>query len=399
MKKLLTILLAGSMIFSLAACSSESSTESSEESSTSSQESSQSESLEEESSEEELKELAELNPTYSSLFAIEDLGDGIKKVTDYDGQEIILVPKELAEVPAEYSDDIVIRTPVENAVFLSSTFVASFGNIESDNVFDSIAAVSNDVDGYANIPAIADRLASGDIADIGGNYTDPDYETIISLNPDVVFVTSGTYADTTSMEKFDELGITYVGIAEYVETDYVARMEWCRMFLTFFDEDETAAQIMESAEENIANAQALVEGSEQPKVLFASSYSGTVYVTSPDSWVGNMIGDAGGDYLLADEYEVGLSYSLEEFILKAEEADIIVWTGTPGYGATKSVVFEEIPLLADVPAVLNDKLYSYSDLFWSCVDETDIMFEDLVAVFYEEDFADRELKYFQKMAE
>lgn len=91
---------------------------------------------------------------YDPNFSIELLEDGIKKVIDGEGRELILVPKEMEEVPAEYTDSIVIRTPVENAVFLSSTQVCTFRAVDDSAIIEAIAGVSGGVDEWAGIPAI-----------------------------------------------------------------------------------------------------------------------------------------------------------------------------------------------------------------------------------------------------
>ena len=62
------------------------------------------------------------NNQYTDAFSIEYLDDGIKKVIDGEGRELILVPKEI-DVPEEYADANVVRTPIENVLFMSSTQV------------------------------------------------------------------------------------------------------------------------------------------------------------------------------------------------------------------------------------------------------------------------------------
>ena len=105
---------------------------------------------------------------YDPNFSIELLEDGIKKVIDGEGRELILVPKEMEEVPAEYTDSIVMRTPVENAVFLSSTQVCTFRAVDDSAIIEAIAGVSGGVDEWAGIPAIKEGLENGSIVDIGG---------------------------------------------------------------------------------------------------------------------------------------------------------------------------------------------------------------------------------------
>ena len=83
---------------------------------------------------------------YSKGFSIEYLDDGIKKVTDGEGRELVLVPKSLGTIPEEYKDSTVITTPVENAVFLSTTQVGMLRAVNSDEIWDSIGGVSGKAD-------------------------------------------------------------------------------------------------------------------------------------------------------------------------------------------------------------------------------------------------------------
>lgn len=221
--------------------------------------------------------------------------DGIKKVIDGEGRELILVPKEMEEVPAEYTDSIVIRTPVENAVFLSSTQVCTFRAVDDSTIIEAIAGVSGGVDEWAGIPAIKEGLENGSIVDIGGaSMGEPDYELIQSLNPDIVFLYTGSNPQTNQIAKFEELGINYAVDNEYMESNYLARMEWMRFILTFFNADEQVNEVMNNAQKVVDEVKSKIEGLEKPKVAVFSVYDGAVYGTSDNSWVGTMLSDMGG---------------------------------------------------------------------------------------------------------
>lgn len=334
---------------------------------------------------------------YTQEFSITEMEDGIQIVIDGEGRELVLVPKELEEVPAEYADSIVIRTPVENAVFLSSTQACALRVVEDDGIFDLVAAVSGDASSWGDIPGIQSRVEDGTIINVAGETGAPNYELIAAAEADVVFVYTGAYPQTDVIEKLDALGITYAVDNEYMESDYLARMEWEKFILAFFEETEAGTQAMLDAVEIVESIAATVEGEEQPKVIFVSEYSGTISVANPTSWIGNMIVDAGGDYMFGDLELDGLSLSMEDFIAEAQTADIIVYTSTPTWMPNQTTLFNAMPLLADVPAVENGMLYQYTDTFWMGIDETDIMIEDLAAVFYPELYEDRELKYFMEI--
>ena len=337
---------------------------------------------------------------YSTAFSIEVLDEknNIKKVIDGDGRELILVPKSV-DVPSDYTNSTVIRTPVDNAVFLSSTQVCSLRPADKTELWDAIGGVTGGPDSWLDIPQVKSRLESGAIKDVGGGMGDPDFELLSELNPDVVFVYTGNYPQTSVIDKLNEIGINYAVDNEYMETDYLARMEWTRFILTFYNEDITADTIMENVDANIAAMKAAIKDLAKPKVLFGSEYGGTVSVSNPDSWLGKMISDAGADYLFKDTPVSGLTLSMEDFILKADEADIIVYTSTPMYMPDKKTLFTNVPLMADVKAVKEGNLWQYSDAYWMSVDESDRVAQEMAAIFYPEKFPNQEFKYFVKVAD
>lgn len=330
---------------------------------------------------------------YSNTFSIEvlDEANNIKKVIDGEGREMILVPYE-ADVPAEYADANVIRTPVKNAVFLSSTQVCSFRILDEAEIWDSIGGVSESAE---DISQIKSRVESGVIKNVGGDMGDPDFELIQEINPDIVFVYTGSYPQTSTIDKLTELGIKYAIDNEYMETDYLARMEWIRFILTFYNEDIAVEEVMRNVDKNITAMKKTIEGQDKPKVMFASEYGGFVSVTNPNSWFGKMINDAGADYMFANAGSDGLGMSLEDFVLHASEAEIIVYTSPPVYMPNKTTLYETIPLLAEIDA----ELWQYSDAFWMSVDESDRVAQEMAAIFYPGLFPNQEFKYFVKMAD
>ena len=337
---------------------------------------------------------AEVATLYDPNFKIEIVDENIKKVTDGDGRELILVSKELEEVPAEYAESIVVRTPVENAVFLSSTQVCTFRTVDDEAVLDGIGAVTGSVEAWATVPAVAERMENGEIIDVTGDggMGEPDYEKIQELNPDIVFVYSGEYGQINEMTKLDELGINYAVDNEYLETDYLARMEWMRFLLTFFNADEAVDEVMTKAQENVDAAKTVFEGQEPVEVALFNVYDGTVYPSSDTSWFGNMVKDMNGVNIMAEFGGAGVT--AEAAYEKVETADVIIYTSTPMLAPGMAAVEEAFPLITECEAYANDRVYQYTDLFWNGIDQSDIMATDLAAVFYPELFADTQLSYF-----
>lgn len=333
---------------------------------------------------------------YDPNFSIELLEDGIKKVIDGEGRELILVPKEMEEVPAEYTDSIVIRTPVENAVFLSSTQVCTFRAVDDSAIIEAIAGVSGGVDEWAGIPAIKEGLENGSIVDIGGaSMGEPDYELIQSLNPDIVFLYTGSNPQTNQIAKFEELGINYAVDNEYMESNYLARMEWMRFILTFFNADEQVNEVMNNAQKVVDEVKSKIEGLEKPKVAVFSVYDGAVYGTSDNSWVGTMLSDMGGINAFSGMPEGTLT--MEAAFECIQDADVIIYTSTPAYCNGMEGVMEAFPQLSECKAYENDRVYQYGESFWIGIDQSEIMAADLAAAIYPDTFADRTLTYYVKL--
>lgn len=333
---------------------------------------------------------------YDPNFSIELLEDGIKKVIDGEGRELILVPKEMEEVPAEYTDSIVIRTPVENAVFLSSTQVCTFRAVDDSAIIEAIAGVSGGADEWAGIPAIKEGLENGSIVDIGGaSMGEPDYELIQSLNPDIVFLYTGSNPQTNQIAKFEELGINYAVDNEYMESNYLARMEWMRFILTFFNADEQVNEVMNNAQKVVDEVKSKIEGLEKPKVAVFSVYDGAVYGTSDNSWVGTMLSDMGGINAFSGMPEGTLT--MEAAFECIQDADVIIYTSTPSYCNGMEGVMEAFPQLSECKAYENDRVYQYGDSFWIGIDQSEIMAADLAAAIYPDTFADRTLTYYVKL--
>ena len=197
----------------------------------------------------ELDVLVEQKQEVGPGFSIDYLEDGIKRVVDGEGRELILVPKALEEVPEVYKDSLVIRTPVENAVFLSATQICNFRNA-SKEILKGIGGVVGDETEWSTIPSIHEGLVDGSILSVGSDWQ-PDYELIQSLDPEIVFVYTGLNPQTEAIAKLEELGINYAVDNDYMEEDYISRMEWIRFIYTFFNADEDAEQMMTKATETI----------------------------------------------------------------------------------------------------------------------------------------------------
>jgi iron complex transport system substrate-binding protein len=335
-----------------------------------------------------------LSVDYSKAFKIEALEDGIKKVTDGDSRELILVPKSLGSIPDKYKDSTVITTPVENAVFLSSTQACMLRAAGSKDIWDSVGAVSGDASSFTGLDEVVSGLDSGKIINIGGVTGEPDYEQIQALNPDVVFLYTGEYGQNDAAAKLSELGINYAVDNEYLESDCLSRMEWMKFVLTFFNADEAAADYMNNAQKTFNDIKSKLDGVEGKKVALFNVYDGSAYGTSDSTWVGNLLKETGCINVFADITDYTIS--METLFDKVQDADVIIYTITPSMCDGLKGIEAAFPQITECKAYTNDCVYQYTDNFWTGIDQTDVMAEDLASIVNPDIFGDRTLSYYVK---
>ena len=329
---------------------------------------------------------------YTSDFSIAYLDDGVKLVTDAEDRRMYLVPRE-AEVPEEAKDEMVVRTPVERVLYMSTTQVCMLQSLDSEEVWKSIVGVAGAKETWT-IDEVISRFDSGQIQDVGGDMSEPDYELIQSMDPELVFVYTGSNPQTGVIEKFDELGIPYAVDNEYMETTYMGRLDWLRFIAAFYNEDEKGNAVVEAASGSIEEMKEKIADEERPTVSYGSLFDGVVYVASGEGWIADMIEDAGGDYIFKDTQASDTQISLEEFYAQSKDADIIIYSTTPDFTPDLASVLAEAPVLEDLKAVQNKNIWQLDQSFWMSADRPEQVAQDLAAMFHPEIFPDRKPEFF-----
>lgn len=324
---------------------------------------------------------------YAKGFNIINYGDDIKLVTDGEGQKYFLVPSVMGEIPVipkEATDAVIVRTPVQNAIFGSATQLGTLLAIATDDVLDSIGGVSTDQFTWF-IDSIEERLADGRIAFIGGDgSTDPDYEMITALEPDIAFLFTGDYGQQDIVEKLSELNILSTIDNEYLENGYMSRLEWLRFLAAFYNLDEEAEAYMAEQETLVKAVKLEVADLDKPKVVWASIWKGIVYVTGADSYVAKQISDAGGDYMFADYGDTTAGITMEEFYSVAKDADILVYASSAMWmtNPTTEGIVELAPVLAEMKAVKDGNVYAFNDDYFTAAYKGARAVKDLAAIFH-----------------
>lgn len=195
------------------------------------------------------------------------------------------------------------------------------------NLLEELGAIDA-IAGICETEYIANRnlcsaLHAGTIQDLGSAMT-PDRERIIALNPDLILLSP--YENASTYGNLEALGIPIVQCADYMETSALGRAEWMRLYGRLIGRGREADSLFAAIEADYYALQALTDSivSEQrPTVLFDTKNGSAWYVPGGRSTMAQLIADAGGRYVFADNTKSGsVPLAFETVLDRGEQADV-----------------------------------------------------------------------------
>ena len=230
--------------------------------------------------------------------------------------------------------EVQIRNPWDERKLLQSFKI-------NDNVYDNIAIFTtthaNLIDELGSIDAIAgvceteyianahlrEALSKGHIRDLGSAMT-PDRERIIALAPDLILLSP--YENASTYGNLESLGIPIIQCADYMETSALGRAEWMRLYGRLVGKAHEADSLFLAIETEYNSLQALPQTlapDKRPTVLFDTKNGSAWYVPGGRSTMAQLIADAGGCYLFADNPKSGsVPLAFETVLDRGEQAHV-----------------------------------------------------------------------------
>ena len=323
-------------------------------------------------------------PQYASGFVIEcdsEQNTIIRVTRPWQGKapvEQSLAIFQCEEAAANYRGQHIIGH-AERIVCMSSSYIA---------MLDAIGQVERVV-GVSGKQYIFNTAISSnpEIKDIGYD-SNIDYEALLALRPDVVLMYGITSEDSTVTAKLRELNIPYLYLGDYTEQSPLGKAEWivaigeitgCRAYA-----EQLFADIV--ARYNAIKESITVDN--KPKVMFNLPYQDVWYMPSDDSYIVQLVEDAGGEYIYKGKKPTGGSrgISLEEALLLVNRADI--WLN-PSQVLTLEELGAVAPHFAGSEVVRSGKVYNNnrirtqyggSDFWESAIVRPDIVLSDLSSI-------------------
>ncbi|MBI9053122.1 MAG: ABC transporter substrate-binding protein [Bacteroidales bacterium] len=325
------------------------------------------------------------------LLTIHNPWQGAQKV-EY---KYLLVNK--GSVVPDVKADIVIETPVERVVCLSTTHIAF---IDILNETQTVYGVSGK--DYINNPKVRDRIEKNEVLDVGFDNS-LNYELIAGLNPDLV-ITYGIGSQVAGYnQKLNDLGIKTIICAEYLENHPLGKLEWVKFLASFYNKEDQANQYFENIETEYNNLLEVVNSSiEKPKVLFGLPWKDSWYVPGGQSYLAKMVEDAGGEYIWKEnESRESTPYDIESMFVLASKAD--VWLNTGSVNSKEDILkidtrfknFE--PFNKSEIFNNNNRINKYggNDYWETGLVEPQLVLKDMIQIFHPELLSDHKLVYYK----
>ncbi|MBQ7811612.1 MAG: ABC transporter substrate-binding protein [Bacteroidales bacterium] len=250
----------------------------------------------------------------------------IVDITDADGlgkSAVIIIPSHGGKC-----DTLLIDKPLDNIICMSSSYVACLSEIGMDSVITAVSGLR-----YITDSEIRSRASMATIYDVGYE-TSLDYERIISLNPDLLVTYTVSSAEPPYIMRLRSMGVPVLVLHDHLEAHPLARAEYMRLFGALTGCREKADSVFDDIAGSYEALKATVRKEEKKRVLMNIPYGDAWYVPGNESYMANLVRDAGGEVLGAADGETASDViSMEKAYLLSQEADI--WLN-PGHCDTRA---------------------------------------------------------------
>ncbi len=344
--------------------------------------------------------------SYAKGFSIAK-GDGFWKIqvtqpwTGSDQTFNYLIVEENRTAPAG-DFDAVIQLPVESVILTSTTQIPHL----------DLTGQTGKLIGFPQTDLISSEKArrlidSGKVRDLGkGPAANP--ELIIELNPDWIMI-STLGDDLRYLDLLKTAEIPAIINGEYVEQHPLGRAEWIKLTGILLGEYEGAKAVFEEIETAYLEAEKLakkIPDAQKPSVLSGVIYQDIWYAPGSESWGAQILNNAGGRYVFAEEIGTGSLQLNYEFVLdQAMESDF--WIGSADFASLEKMAEVE-PRYKAIKAFKQGRVFTYThkkgktgglEYFELGYMRPDLILKDLMKILHPELLPDYELYFYNQLDE
>lgn len=278
-------------------------------------------------------------------------------------------------------DTLRVSEPMFRIICMSSSSVAALSAIGAGEAVSAVSGLR-----YMTDKGLHER----GVPDIGYENS-LDYETILSLNPDILVAYTVAGTEPQYLSKLRSLGIRVLVIHDHLEQHPLARAEYVRLFGALTGRLDAADSVFSAVRDRYESLAASVGSNEPVKVLMNIPYGDAWYIPGAENYMSRLVDDAGGEVLGTEPGESrSRVVSMEEAYALSLDADM--WLN-PGHCRSVSELvsthhfFDRFgPVVKGLP-VYNNTLRTTEEGgndFWETgAVRPDLILEDLVSIFSE----------------
>ena len=296
--------------------------------------------------------------------------------------------------------DAVVQLPIEEAILTSTTQIPHLDMLgEMDKLigFPQVDLISS--------PRAWEQIQAGKVQDLGsGPSANP--EMILDLAPDLVLI-STLGEDLRYLEVLSQAKIPALINGEYVEQHPLGRAEWIKFTGILFGKYEVAEQAFQTIEQAYLNAQKLANSipeDARPTALSGLMYQDTWYTPGGESWGAQILRNAGGRYVFANQKGTGSLQLNYEFVLEnALEADY--WIGSADFLSLEAMANAE-PRYRAFQAFRSGNVFTYTlkkgpkgglEYFELGYMRPDLILKDLIKILHPDLLPEYELYFYTRL--
>lgn len=294
----------------------------------------------------------------------------------------------------------VIKVPIKKIICMSTTHLSMVSALDEDSSVVGFSGTRFIYDGN-----LIQNVRKGDIKEIG--YEDNlNKEMILKLDPDLIMVYGIGSESAGYIGKLKEMGVRVVYNADYLETNPLGKAEWIKLFGALYSREEMADSIFKTIENeyNKVKSYIKVNAMEKPGVLLGLPFKDTWYISPGNSYISELIRDAGGEYLWQNtKSSISMPIGLENVFLKALKADY--WLNT-GNANTRDDILSIDQRLGRLPCFKSGNLFNNNKRingengndYWEggCL-KPHIILRDIASILHPGLFPEEELFYYKKV--
>ncbi len=305
--------------------------------------------------------------------------------------------------PEGYENAQMIAVPVERFVALSTT---QLPHLKDLGHLDSLVALDSFL--YVNTPEVVEMIEAGELVEVGSGST-IHVEQVLNLEADVVMA-NGYNPETDAHPVLMDAGVFTALNSEWLEPTLLGRAEWVKFTALFFNEEARANALFDhivTEYEAVSDLAAGVPEDERVTVLWNSFsiYSNSWIIPGQDTWVGELLADAGVNWVLMDAVPEGSQDMSFETVFDTG-FDASVWIPNAFQVNTADELLAQDARYADFAAFQAGRVYNDTarvnanggNDFWETgVTNPHLILRDLVRIFYPDLLPDHELVFYRPL--